>query len=511
MSYEDVESGLTVISLFDGISCGKLALARAGFKVKHYYASEVDKYAIKASKHNNPDIVHIGDVRNISYNNGLLITEVGEYDIGKVDIIIGGSPCQSFSFAGKRKGMSTITNEKVTTLEQYLTLKDGGFQFEGQSYLFWEYMRILNEVSPTYFLLENVRMATEWENILTSAIGVGKIEINSALLSAQNRLRWYWTNIANIQQPQDKHLVLKDIIEDNAVVDRDKAYCIDANYYKGSNWEQYKTKHRRQLVAVGAGIRGRYLDENGRRLDSTVDSQVGLTEQRIELRNDGKSNCLTTVQKDSLVAFVSNDTNKNFIPIDNHHSLYGLKCIGGFSDNQKWLDDGKNLQRNFSQGERVYDIDGKSPTLSAQGGGTAGASVIIGEVHNLHEDEDNRTVNRCIQVGNTKESKRNSITTRGYSIEGKSPTLTTCSTVGQQEKKITDDSVTWRKLTVTECCRLQTLPDNYFNGVISNSQAYKCIGNGWTVDVIAHIFSYMYKYPPIECNPTKPIFQGALF
>ena len=172
--------GLRVLSLFDGMSCGQQALERIGVNVLEYYASEIDKHAIAVTMHNYPNTKQLGSV-----------IDVDGYKLPKIDLLIGGSPCQSFSFAGKRKGMSTKCETEILTLEHYLELKAEGYEFEGQSYLFWEYMRLLNEVNPKYFLLENVMMGEKWEKILSKAIGVKPIQINSALVSAQNRERIY--------------------------------------------------------------------------------------------------------------------------------------------------------------------------------------------------------------------------------------------------------------------------------------------------------------------------------
>ena len=205
---------MNVLSLFDGMSCGQQAFERIGIKVDNYFASEIDKYAIQVTMANYPNTKQLGTVINV---NG--------YDLPKIDLLIGGSPCQSFSFAGKRKGMSTKNKQEILTLNHYLQLKSEGYEFEGQSYLFWEYMRLLNEVKPKYFLLENVMMGEKWEKILSKAIGVNPIEINSALVSAQNRRRLYWTNIGMkpmglfgdlesiILEPKDKGIFLKDILE----------------------------------------------------------------------------------------------------------------------------------------------------------------------------------------------------------------------------------------------------------------------------------------------------------
>lgn len=176
-----MKKGINVLSLFDGLSCGNVALERAGIKINNYYASEVDKYAIKISNKNYPGIIQLGDVLDVKAK-----------DLPKIDLLIGGSPCQDLSFAGKGKGL--IKGDR--------------------SSLFYQYVRLLKECKPKYFLLENVRMKQEYQDIISDLLGVQPIKINSSLVSAQNRVRLYWTNIPNVTQPEDKGIVLKDILED---------------------------------------------------------------------------------------------------------------------------------------------------------------------------------------------------------------------------------------------------------------------------------------------------------
>lgn len=209
---------MNVLSLFDGMSCGQQALERVGINVDNYYASEIDKYAIQVTMANYPNTIQLGSVINVD-----------GHTLPQIDLLIGGSPCQSFSFLGKKNGMSTKCETEILTLPHYLQLKNAGFEFEGQSYLFWEYMRIMHEVKPKYFLLENVEMGEKWERVLSNAIGVNGIHIDSALVSAQTRNRIYWTNIGMkpgglfgdpvsiIKQPKDMGVVLKDIIEPEVV------------------------------------------------------------------------------------------------------------------------------------------------------------------------------------------------------------------------------------------------------------------------------------------------------
>jgi len=168
---------MNVLSLFDGMSCGQIALDKLGIKVDNYFASEIDEEAIKVTQHNYPNTKQVGDVINLK-----------DSGLPKIDLLIGGSPCQSFSNAGNGSG------------------------FDGESKLFWEYVRLLKETKPNYFLLENVVMKKEWQDIITEAVGFEPIKINSSLVSAGHRKRLYWTNIPNIEQPKDKGILLKDIV-----------------------------------------------------------------------------------------------------------------------------------------------------------------------------------------------------------------------------------------------------------------------------------------------------------
>lgn len=215
---------MNVLSLFDGISCGYLALKRAGVHIDKYYASEIEPHAIKVATTNNPDIIELGDVTKVRYKDGVLYTENAEYEVGTIDLVCGGSPCTNFSSIGYANGMVSGDTE-ILSLEQYLDLKSSGVVFDGQSYLFWEFCRILNEVNPKYYLLENVVMAKKWESIISGAMGVQPIRIDSALLSAQHRPRLYWTNIKGIQIPEDKNITLDDILVDDADA-HDVSYCL---------------------------------------------------------------------------------------------------------------------------------------------------------------------------------------------------------------------------------------------------------------------------------------------
>lgn len=231
---------MNVLSLFDGISAGQVALERAGIEVTNYYAAEIDKYAIKITMANYPDTIQLGDV-----------TKWREWDIdwASIDLLIGGSPCQGFSFAGKQLAFD-----------------------DPRSALFFVYVDILNHIKSVNpdvkFLLENVRMKKEFLDVISEQLGVEPCLINSSLVSAQNRQRYYWANW-EFGQPEDKGIVLADILED------------DGEYNP-------------------AAIRGRYLVD-GKRQDGKM-LTAGLTQQMLEVRSDNKTNALTTVQKDTVVS-----------------------------------------------------------------------------------------------------------------------------------------------------------------------------------------------------------------
>jgi site-specific DNA-cytosine methylase len=227
-----------VLSICDGISIAQKSLSDLGIQYDNYYASEIETAAIKVTQYHFPNTIQLGDVRNI---NGKLLNDI--------KLLCGGTPCTDFSFMGKRKGMITTENIEITTLEQYLKFKNDGFEFVGESFLFWEFVRLIQETNTKYFFLENVRMTKQWENIITKTLGVEPIFINSSKLSAQNRERLYWTNIPCNTNIEDKGIMLSDIIP-NAI--------------------------------AGAGKRGRKL---------MGDKHYSYP---MTVRKDGKANCLVT-------------------------------------------------------------------------------------------------------------------------------------------------------------------------------------------------------------------------
>lgn len=204
---------MNVLSLFDGYSSGMLILKDLDIKVDNYYASEICPKAIEVSKDNFSNIEYIGS-----------ITDINSENYKDVNLIIGGSSCQDFSIAGKQKGMVTKDEQQILNLEHYLKLKQEGFEFYGESYLFWEYVRLLKEIKPKYFLLENVKMKKEWENIITEALGVKPFIVDSSIHSSTNRKRTYWTNIPQLGFSESDEK-LQDIL-DYGYTNRDKGLCL---------------------------------------------------------------------------------------------------------------------------------------------------------------------------------------------------------------------------------------------------------------------------------------------
>ena len=604
---------MKVLSLFDGMSCGQIALDQLGIPVEKYYASEIDKYAIKVTQANYPNTIQVGDVCNLNAE-----------DYKDVDLIQAGSPCQGFSFAGKQLAFD-----------------------DPRSALFFEFIRLLKAIKPKYFLLENVRMKKEFLQVMSQQVsecypeipfGIEPIFINSSLLSAQSRQRYYWTNIPGIKQPEDRGIVLRDILEtepnnftkmSDKFVKRngDRNCMIDQNKEKASNLSA--------MEYVKNGRQGNYLacDDNGK----PVHKPVKKTERnRRHLKQlDEKSLCMTATMykgagnngmtlvpqkpikvgmnveevkvrkhevdilllQQALRAYKQNSkkTNKQIadetnMPItkvehwfrtDSSFAIpsddiwFKLKEVLGFtssvfdkqimefeyrdgvfeSTQRVYSDQGKSPTLTASnkeqiietkpkqvgkikdggQGNRIYSQDGKSSTLSAQSGGTAGNGNTLVEtkpkkayiskqsVEKYVEDvnaEFNDPYNKKTvkgdksttlrtnssngnmwvndkaiketkpkQVGVAADINGHDVLKRVYSPDGKSPTINTCQG-GNREPKLAQENLTWRKLTPLECERLQTVPDNYTNHV-SNTQRYKMLGNGWTVEVIKHILQNM--------------------
>lgn len=209
---------MKVLSLFDGISCARVALQKLNVNIEKYYASEIDKYAIQVSKKNWTDIVQLGDVQELTIKNRWKIGGAGQ-----IDLLIGGSPCQDLSIAKKnRQGLNG-----------------------SRSGLFWEYVRILKEVKPKYFILENVNsMPREAKDKITEVLGVEPVMIDAALVSAQSRKRLFWTNIPSVVQPEDKKIMLKDILLPETYTEFDKSFALTASYNGAVLWNSIEKSQR---------------------------------------------------------------------------------------------------------------------------------------------------------------------------------------------------------------------------------------------------------------------------
>jgi len=379
---------MRVLSLFDGMSGGQIALTNIRVKIDTYYASEIDKHAIAQTQLNFPNTIQLGSV-----------TEWQTWDIdwSGINILFAGSPCQGFSFAGKQ-----------------LAFEDP------RSKLFFVFVDILNHIKKfnpdVLFLLENVKMKAEHEAVITQYVGVNPIEINSALLSAQNRVRLYWTNIGvvkrglfdeyypGIPQPKDKGILLRDILESDVP---EKYYLsekaikfVTSEMRLKKKYTQNATESEKSLTHLAKNQTNWCGDfvcvaSRGRNPENPKSGKAGLpTEQQLEPRNDGKTNCLTSVQKDNLVMQINPS-----------------KESGG--------------QQPYQQ-NRVYDSNGISPCLMAQ-----------------------------MSCGTHAVSHQHRI----------------------------------RRLTPTECARLQTIP-TWYKWQCSDTQQYRMLGNGWTNDVIEWILSF---------------------
>jgi DNA-cytosine methyltransferase len=577
---------MNVLSLFDGMSCGMIALDRLGIKVDNYYASEIDKYAMQVSAANYPEIIQVGD-----------ITKLDLSTLPKIDLVMGGSPCQGFSFAGKQLAFD-----------------------DPRSALFFEFVKCVKELNPKYFLLENVKMKKEYLDIISEYMGVEPIFIQSSLVSAQSRQRYYWTNIPGIEQPEERGIVLRDILEDqvgsehyvgdnmqknykggnqlnpnyksqaNTIHNEDKksgTICAGthgyANGYVGDKHKPVKhternARHLKQLddkslcmtatMYKGAGNNGMTLVPQ-RLVDDTSDlpekSQTIKSQyyksSKANFEREGTFHATGIPQKlvsdkpqhkelDHLKQFkIKDETVPKYVPNEEGDFCdpYNKKMIKGdksttlrtnSSNGNTWVKQTSDKPQHIGTAvdinghdilKRVYSPDGKSPTVTACSGGNNEPKVVAGAWRGRY-NEDGSTSQK---LELTRDSKANAITTvqkdsvvtfsdkriekfketlkenpqpskngiiqlnnpshssgRVYSPDGKSPTLMAGNSGGGKEPVKINDDMYWRKLTPLECERLQTVPDNYTNHV-SNTQRYKMLGNGWTIEVIAHIFKNM--------------------
>jgi len=527
---------MKVLSLFDGMSCGQIALKQLGIKVDTYYSSEIDKYAMQITQKNFPNTIQVGDICNLDPK-----------DFMDVDLIQAGSPCQGFSFAGKQLAFD-----------------------DPRSALFFEFIRLLKAIKPKYFLLENVRMKKEFLEVITEQVsscytaddvapefkdmfGNVKFEphfINASLVSAQSRQRYYWTNIPGVKQPEDRGIVLRDILETepesitkmsdkfvkrngdkNCMIDQDKekAHNLSAEEYVkngrqgnylacdqsgkptnkpkkvgniypsgGQNGNVYSDKGKSPTLSSGEGIKGRGVGSNNAPKIETKPKQVGIATDinghdilKRVYSPDGKSPTVTTCG--------GGNTEPKVVVSRKRHEIIE-KNLGdridddtlliGSSQKNAYLGKDKSSSLTESMGKggghvpmvrgaafrgRAFDKDGKR--LGTKGDSIAGKSKQMLELR--------------------KDKKSNAITTVGKDsvvaskIREKSKTVRSGGR-GSYDRHEWDsvDELHWRKLTPLECERLQTVPDNYTEGV-SNTQRYRMLGNGWCVAVIEHIYQNM--------------------
>jgi len=540
--------GLVVLSLFDGMSCGRIALDRLKIPVKYYFASEIDKFAIQVSREKWPATIHKGSVKDIS-----------AYDLPKVDLLIGGSPCQGFSNSGK------------------------GLNFDDpHSALFFEYVRILKEcraVNPDVkWLLENVRMKKEWEDTISRILEIQPICINSALVSAQNRERLYWTNISTAQrglfgdtyctipQPKDKKIYLKDVLQPTSEVD-EKYYISDKGLarilrktYSNPKVDPDKagtldTKNNSGQLSGNSGTTGiqepreftipdksNAITANHAKKTETDYFEKGrgqmvpvfVTHNNGEFKETDKALCIDanyfkgmdnhgqiTMVREPGVIETTTIIDGNGIPKDDVRKsstfTAGAHSAGNHSD-MDLLVQRTVIQVNPStesggvqpyQQNRIYSPEGIAPALAAELGGERQIMIVVpepviisdrgasgeyifteGKVGALSSkrgcSHDNFIFNKIPQAD------------RIYETEDKSVTLGARNGGLGAGVGLYNIKERIRRLTPLEVCRLQTVQDDYFftdgKQIVSDSQIYKMCGNGWTVDAICHILSYL----PIE-------------
>jgi len=354
--------GINVLSIFDGMSCGQIALERAGIKVNKYFASEIDKYAIKITQKNYPNTIQLGDV-----------TKWKEWNLPKIDLLIGGSPCQGFSFAGKQLNFD-----------------------DPRSALFFEFANALNYFKPRYFMMENVKMKKEYQDVINNILEREPIKINSKLFSAQSRERLYWTNVNVGSFPEINTEVIADVIEETPTGKKQNKIIMTKSNFKVKVRKNFIKKKELSL----------YLREKRATSKKTIREISKYCDEPI-----------TKVEH-----WFRLDSSFSIPPPESWSSLKKILNLCDNYDSQ--INEFEIKNNNFDMAKRIYHINGKHPTLTTLTG-------------------------------------------------------------GGQRKTITNGKDMFY-LNPIHCERLQTVPDNYTEGV-SNTQRYKMLGNGWTVDVIVHI------------------------
>lgn len=444
---------MNVLSLFDGMACGMLAMLKANIKVDRYVAFEIDKYAIQTSSYNFSTIEHRGDVFNADF------TEFEGFDF-----LVGGSPCTYWSIAQK--------NNRET-------------EASGMGWvLFSQYVRALKESKPKYFIYENNKsMSQAIRESITNTFGFEPICINSALVSAQNRQRLYWVgkrnedgtySKVNVQQPEDRGIILKDILErGDDLTTNDKAWTLTASYNGAVAWNTIERSQRNMAIEPVIFNTPHGFNEGGIKYDKSptltangswqsnnfISEPVGTTK-------DEKSYCLT--------AGYANGSGEKIGNYAAHTLEKGCKSMVAEPVTETIRVGAlprPNGELSTSQAMRVYSVDGKSVNLVSGGGGMSGKTGLYAIPVEFNGDIPIKAQSLIDGKTYTVYEVKDGLIT----IKGKEYPI-----------KLMDGYYIIRKLTVTECKRLQTVPE-WYEFPVSDTQAYKMLGNGWTVDVIAHL------------------------
>lgn len=453
---------MNILSLFDGMSCGYIAFKENNIKIDKYYAYEIEEDAIKTSQYNFPDIVHCGDVFKADFN---------QYK-GKIDFLVGGSPCTYWSIAQK-PGKREVINE--------------GFGWD----LFCQYTRALREVKPKYFIYENnYSMDSKIRESIDEAFDFDAVHINSALVSAQNRQRLYWVGIRNdttgeydkvrVCQPEDKKIFLKDIIESGFDFSKGgKSFCLTTGIGR-ADFKNTLERSQREMIAEKVNT-------------STICDKVGVWPTNSEL-SDNQSNRIYWEGGKSATVDTGN------------HGIYATRFVGSFPQTNKITGECKQNKR---QSSAIYDEGGKSSTIDTRSGSAGYISMKVSEA--TQDGYTDIQIGECVDL-----AQENSKTRRGRKMGGESNCLTTSpafyqyigtvkhpiyevkngliSIKGKEYPiKLKDGFYIIRHLTVLECMRLQTVPEWYKFDCVSKTAAYKMLGNGWTVDVIRHLINSCLK------------------
>lgn len=457
---------LKILSLFDGMSCGMIAFRKIvesrGGQIDEYHAYEIDKYAIQTSKHNFPEIIHHGDVFEGDFTR-----------FEGFDYLIGGSPCTYWSIAQS-------PDKRETTAS--------GLGWE----LFSQYVRALNEAKPKYFLYENNKsMSKDIYKSISATFGFEPICINSALVSAQNRQRLYWVGKRNsdgtyskvdIEQPKDRGILLRDILNGGQdLTSNDKSYTLTASYDGAVAWNTIERNQRNMVVEpVCTTDNGKSQTLKAQYANSSIANFCCYTSaygasgvaEPVGTTKEGKSYAMT--------AGYANGSGENIGNYVVHTLKKGCKTMVSepvFNAKQVGALPRPNGELSTSQAFRIYDIDAKSVTLKAGGGGAGGKTGLYA----IPIEFENNEPIKAVSISDNKTYTVYKVQDGKIEIKGKTYPI-----------KLNDGYYIIRKLTVDECKKLQTVP-NWFEFPVSDTQAYKCLGNGWTVDVIVHLLEETMK------------------